>query len=125
MAFQASDGKHFAHDGMGKSYEGTLGKGGKPGMDKGRNEGQEEQGEENPVAQHGPAHTTVIAKDSTGDHTVTSHHKDGHTHLSKGHDLHGAHEHSKKMFGESSQQPGEASDMSSLDNESAAALPQA
>lgn len=122
MAFQASDGKHFAHDGMGKSYEGTLSKGGKP-MDKGQNDkGQNE----DPVAQHGPAHTTVIAKDSTGDHTVTSHHKDGHTHLSKGHDLHGAHEHSKKMFGESSQQPGEASDMSSLDNESAVApLPQA
>jgi hypothetical protein len=117
---------------MGKSYDGMLGAkgsaGSKPGFgqDKGQDKGQDDQDHESVVAEHGPAHTTVIAKDETsGEHTVTSHHADGHKHKSKGHDVHSAHEHSKAMFGETEPtQPGEATDMDSLDNE-APELPQA
>jgi hypothetical protein len=123
MAFKARDGKEFQHNGMGKSYDNMLGDKAAKGGD---SAGQDKSQDESVVAEHGPAHTTVIAKDKMSDkHSVTSHHEDGHKHVSKGHDVHSAHEHSKAMFGETDPtQPGEATDMDSLDNE-APELPQA
>lgn len=108
--FKASDGKQFSHDGMGKSYQGALdgGKGGlKPSMKpEGEQHGEQEAHEA--VAEHGPAHTTQIAKKGDS-HSVTSHHEDGHKHVSHGHDIESAHKHSMAMHGhdEDQQQQGD------------------
>lgn len=98
---QTSDGRNFAHKGMASSWEGHIksnpGAAMKPQMG-----GEQEHGEdEGVVEQHGPAHTTHImeSKEKPGSYDVHSHHKDGHMHKSKGHDVHSAHEHSKKMHG--------------------------
>lgn len=104
--YKAKDGKEFAHAGMGKSYDGAL-SGGKGGLkpDKPAVEGQH--GEQDPhevVAEHGPAHTTQIAKKDES-HSVHSHHEDGHKHSSHGHNIESAHKHSMIMHGHDEQNP--------------------
>jgi len=98
--YKASDGKQFAHEGMGKSYDGALagGKGGlKPSAPKAEQGGEDAH---SVVAQHGPAHTTQIEKSKKdGSHSVHSHHEDGHKHSSHGHDIESAHKHSMAMHG--------------------------
>lgn len=66
---------------------------------------QEALNEEHPVvAEHGPAHKIVISHDEkSGRHTVTSHHKDGHTHSV-------AHENAQKAHAEGSKLAGVPAD---------------
>jgi hypothetical protein len=98
--YKAKDGKEFAHEGMGKSYDGALGAG-KGGLKPSAPAGKEgEQPAHEVVAQHGPAHTTQIVKDKkTGSHSVHSHHEDGHKHSSHGHNIESAHSESMELHG--------------------------
>jgi len=103
--FKASDGKEFAHEGMGKSYEGAL-QGGKGGLKPSSK--PEQESPESVVAAHGPAHTTHIVKDKmSGKHSVHSEHEDGHKHSSHGHSVESAHEHSMTMHGHDAENPRE------------------
>jgi hypothetical protein len=105
--YKAADGKQFAHEGMGKSYDGALagGKGGlKPSGGKSDHDADDAQ---SVVAQHGPAHTTQIAKQKDGSHSVHSHHEDGHKHVSHGHNIESAHKHSMEMHGNAGGNPDE------------------
>jgi hypothetical protein len=64
-----------------------------------KEQGQEQEGENHPaVAEHGPAHKVVISHDeSTNQHTVVSHHKDGHMHKSSHDAAHKAHHEAKRL----------------------------
>ena len=69
------------------------------GMDKEPEMHEDEDGSEPEqiIEAHGPAHQTHIEK--KGDSfSVHSHHGDGHKHVSHGHDLHSAHQHSMHML---------------------------
>lgn len=62
---------------------------------------EDEQHETHPVvAEHGPAHKTVVTHDhAAGRHTVTSHHKDGHVHTNVHEHAHKAHEEARSLAG--------------------------
>jgi hypothetical protein len=107
---KTSDGREFAHKGMGSSWQGHIDR--NPGAAMKPQGGEQEGGEnESVVAEHGPAHTTHIMEDKQqpGSYQVHSHHRDGHMHKSKHGSVHEAHEHSLKMHGagEEDHQPGE------------------
>ena len=101
---KTSDGRNFAHEGMGKSWQGHIdrnpGAALKPSGVGGKTDTHDSESE-NVVAEHGPAHTSHIMKDEkSGSYSVHSHHEDGHVHKSHSHATAGdAHEHSLKMHG--------------------------
>lgn len=76
-----------------------------PEFEAGEQEGKQEQHEEAPegethpvAAEHGPAHKVVISHDeSTNQHNVVSHHKDGHMHKSSHDAAHKAHHEAKRL----------------------------
>jgi len=72
-----------------------------PEFEAGEKEGAEEQheGEQHPVvAEHGPAHKTVVTHDhESGRHTVVSHHKDGHVHTNVHEHAHKAHDEARQL----------------------------
>jgi hypothetical protein len=117
--YKAKDGRQFAHEGMGKSWDSHIAANPKAAMN------QKEDGA-SVVAMHGPAHETRIVK--AGDkHVVHSHHKDGHVHKSGPMDLKGAHDHSMAMHGHNEENPqedqmGELNESPSLDNEASQAV---
>jgi len=98
---QTSDGRNFAHKGMASSWENHIKANPAAAMKKpGMEDKDGAHDDEQVVSEHGPAHTTHIQKDKAkGTYSVHSHHEDGHKHSSHGHDLAGAHEHSKMMHG--------------------------
>lgn len=68
--------------------------------DKAKNEGEENDEEHPVVAEHGKAHKVVIHHDhEAGRHTVTSHHKDGHSHSNVHPTDHEAHKEGRKLAG--------------------------
>jgi hypothetical protein len=96
--FTAKDGKHFGNHEMGRHYDKTRPE---PKTKAKEDEGEGEVEREDSdmpmgdvVAEHGVAHKSEIKADEDGEHTVTTHHEDGHKHVSHGHDAHSAHMHS-------------------------------
>jgi hypothetical protein len=102
--YKAKDGREFAHEGMGKSWDGHIAANPSQAMKpaEGGGDGEDPQ---SIVAEHGPAHTTHIKKEDDGTHSVHSQHKDGHMHKSTGHkSKEEAHEHSMAMMGDEEQE---------------------
>jgi hypothetical protein len=71
-------------------------------MNEGEQEKEQEEktGEEQHpvVAEHGPAHKTVVTHDhAAGRHTVVSHHKDGHVHTNVHEHAHKAHDEARQL----------------------------
>jgi hypothetical protein len=121
--FKAKDGKRFGSIFAGRKYDenhtedGMHSEGGSespeheeketPEFEMGEHEGEqpaeheEHDGEEHPVvAEHGAAHKVVIHHDEkAGRHTVTSHHKDGHTNTSVHEHAHKAHDEARQLAG--------------------------
>lgn len=98
--YTAKDGRKFDHEGMGKSYDRTLGGGLKPETAEGPHEGAEDgESAEEAVRAHGPAEETRIEKRDDDSYSVHSRHEDGHKRSSHGHSLEEAHEHSKELHG--------------------------
>jgi len=112
MAYIAKDGKAFGNRETGRHYDRTrpgassAGGGAKASASKPSNPTSESHADDGPqhevVSEHGPAtHTHIHGPDKSGDgtHHVHSFHEDGHHHVSKGHDVESAHEHSQHMMG--------------------------
>jgi hypothetical protein len=64
-----------------------------------QHEGEEHEGEQHPVvAEHGPAHKTIVTHDhAAGRHTVVSHHRDGHVHTNVHEHAHKAHDEAREL----------------------------
>ena len=120
MPFQSKDGKKFSnkdtqrtHDAMTSAKAAPIG--GEP---------QDEEGAEQVVAAHGPAHTTHIAHDhEMGVHEVHSEHHDGHHHVSQHGSVEEAHDHAKKLATPQEQMGGEPESESEFEEESAGKAP--
>ena len=114
--YTAKDGKNFGNNEMGKHYDSTrpagTSKPSGPNTDGVQSESHADDGPQHEVvAEHGTAtHTEIHGPEKTDDgtHHVHSHHEDGHKHVSKGHDVHSAHAHSKHMHTGEAEGMGEA-----------------